>query len=237
MSYFVRTFVRITKNILRDFVEAHKFRKNSLYKHMVQKSFETSIEFANHNLINARRFNNRKDLIKFCINNSPKDGIYAEFGVYKGESIKIIAQSFKNKNIYGFDSFDGLPEDWGTVMPQGSFGLNRLPEVPNNVKLIKGLFKDTLPNFLSVNIENFSFIHVDCDLYQSTKDIFDIIETRITSGTVILFDELINVVDWQSHEYRAFQEFAERTGIKFKYIAYHSEQTIGAGTEVAVQII
>jgi hypothetical protein len=44
---------------------------------------------------------------KFSI---PRDGYWFEFGVHSGSTINTLS-SFCEK-IYGFDSFEGLPEDW-----------------------------------------------------------------------------------------------------------------------------
>ena len=65
--------------------------------------------------------------------------------------------------IYGFDSFEGLPEDWRTGYGKGAFR-GALPEVPGHVTLVKGLFGATLPGFLQEHGEEVSFVHIDCDL-------------------------------------------------------------------------
>ena len=41
-----------------------------------------------------------------------EDGLFLEFGVYKGTSINFISSLIPDKKIYGFDSFGGLPEEW-----------------------------------------------------------------------------------------------------------------------------
>jgi hypothetical protein len=86
-----------------------------------------------------------------------QNGLWLEFGVCYGGSINRIARYTKNK-IYGFDSFIGLPEKWsridnsGVTYPEGAFSLGgNLPKVVENVELIKGWFKDTLPVFLNAH--------------------------------------------------------------------------------------
>lgn len=209
---------------------------------MALSAFQSSMSFANEHLKGARRFNSRDHLIEYCIEQTKNEfrveGLYAEFGVYKGDSLKIICDAVgSNVAVFGFDSFEGLPQDWGTVLSKGAFALDRLPKVPNNAVLIKGWFKDTLLKFIKEYHKPFAFIHIDCDLYQSTKDVLDILAPQIMPGTIILFDEYINIVDWENHEFRAFQEFVSQNNMVFEYIAYHSEQTLGAGTEVAVRIL
>jgi len=79
-------------------------------------------------------------------------GVCVELGVASGNSITLIANYLANsQSIYGFDSFEGLPESWydGCNNYQvGAFSTGgMLPTVPSNVTLIKGWFNETLPKF------------------------------------------------------------------------------------------
>jgi predicted O-methyltransferase YrrM len=93
------------------------------------------------------------------------------------------------------------------------------------VILHKGWFSDTLPLFLDEYSESVRFLHVDCDLYSSTRTIFSALADRLVPGTVIVFDEFFNYPGWQECEYKAFMEFVS-TGRRFEYLAYNcrSEQ-------------
>lgn len=93
------------------------------------------------------------------------------------------------------------------------------PQVNENVRLVKGRFNETLPEFVKEHTEPCAFIHVDCDLYSSTKTIFDNLKNQIVSGTVIAFDEYFNYPGWQEGEYKAFMEYVEENNIEFEYIA------------------
>ncbi|CAB5221568.1 Macrocin-O-methyltransferase [uncultured Caudovirales phage] len=143
------------------------------------------------------------------------EGLYLEFGVYKGDSIKKLS-NLTNNTFYGFDSFEGLPEKWRDGSPAGTFKCSppHHLEEEANIKLVVGLFNETLEPFLETHKENVAFVHIDCDLYSSTKYIFDTLESRIKPGTVILFDELYHYPEWELHEYKAFVEFLDRTGYK-----------------------
>jgi hypothetical protein len=153
--------------------------------------------------------------------------------VYKGDTIKFIANIKKLTKIYGFDSFEGLPEFWRDGFNIGGFSLKgQLPEVPSNVLLYKGWFNETLPEFLNNNKDNVSFIHIDCDLYSSTKTIFDILGERIRKGTIIVFDEYFNYPFWKEHEYKAFQEFVSDRGINYQFIGFNRYHE-----QVAVKIL
>lgn len=174
----------------------------------------------------------RSNLLRFAVGNVSIDGLWLEFGVYKGKSIRKIAVR-TDADVYGFDSFEGLPEDWVLSYRKGDFSLNgRLPqELPTNVKLVKGEFSETLPAFIRAHNDPVAFVHIDCDLYHSTRTIFTHIRNKITAGTVILFDEFHNFPGWQQHEYRAFMEFIDGSRYGFDYIGFAS-----AYNSVAVRI-
>ena len=95
-------------------------------------------------------------IYKAIQNNKDGDNLFLEFGVYTGGSINLFSKQLKkvNGNIHGFDTFEGLTEDWLThvFFPKGSLSLNKkLPKVENNVHLIKGKIQETLENFLDNN--------------------------------------------------------------------------------------
>ena len=156
------------------------------------------------------------------------DGQILDFGVYKGASTRALARIFPDRKIHGFDSFEGLPEDWSHDL-KGSFGhiAGALPSVPNNVSLWPGWFEDSLPQWMQDHSGSpISILRIDCDIYSSTKTIFDVLEPLIQAGTWIVFDELIGLRGWEQHEYKAFLEFIERTGFDYEYIAYGLSYTI-----------
>jgi hypothetical protein len=148
----------------------------------------------------------------------PVDGLIAEFGVYKGDSIRVLAKAVPTNIIHGFDSFVGLPGKWErglNVYPAGHFSVNgALPQVPDNVRLHKGWFKDTIPPFLATNPGPVRFLNIDCDIYSSTKDILTLCNERIHPGAVIYFDEICDwggcvhrYPNWHEHEIKALTEW------------------------------
>jgi hypothetical protein len=146
------------------------------------------------------------------------DGLWLEFGVCSGNTINIISSKTKNK-VYGFDSFLGLPEDWGNHQPKGTYNRNgNLPVVNNNVELVVGLFQDTLDDFLKEHEEPVAYLHLDADLYSSTKFVLDKLKKRIVSGTVISFDEIRNYPEYRDHEIKAWLEFSSKTKISYEWI-------------------
>jgi len=129
-----------------------------------------SAQYYQEHMITAPIFDSDLDLLSAAVRLSCPDGLFLEFGVATGRTIRQIA-SLRSAPIYGFDSFEGLPEHWRSGFDKGSFA-GSLPHVPNNVTLIKGLFDETLAKFLLSNPDKVSFLHVDCDLYSSTKCLF-----------------------------------------------------------------
>jgi len=128
------------------------------------------------------------------------DGLVLEFGFFKGRTIRVVAQS-TDRTVHGFDSFEGLPEDWtGWKRPAGYFALKgALPTVPANVVLHKGWFKDTLPAFVAASTQSVALAHFHCDLYSSTRDVFAALGDRIRPGSVLVFHEYFNYGGWRDH--------------------------------------
>src|SRR5215469_12251142 len=99
-------------------------------------------------------------------------GDYAEFGVYRGGSARLIhALMFGDRKLHLFDSFEGLPEDWTDSKKAGSFKLGP-DEIPNfnsrRTVVHKGWFKDTVPEWAKATTGGLAFVHMDADLYSSS---------------------------------------------------------------------
>ena len=159
------------------------------------------------------------------------NGLILEFGVYNGKSIRYIA-SLTDTAVHGFDSFEGIPENWNDE-PMGSYSANgQLPAVPDNVILHQGWFDNTIPIFKKQNGGVIRFLNIDCDLYGSTKTIFDLLGPQIIPGTVIVFDEFIGYKSWKDDEFKAFQEAVLQYQWKYKLLTFSF-----ATKQVAIKII
>ena len=197
---------------------------------MYQQATIASADYAIANMISARPIraqkyggNGRLDLLEYALGLVAVDGFCAEFGVFQGETLAFAANRV-DKVVYGFDSFEGLPDDWFLGVSRGTFSLKgQLPKLAvaqNNYRLIKGWFVDTLPDFRAQIEGPAAYIHIDCALYSSTKTIFCELADRIVPGTVIVFDEYFNYPGWQKHEFMAFQEFCADHDVTYKYVAF-----------------
>lgn len=173
------------------------------------------------------------------------DGEILEFGVYKGSSINIIAETLKDKTVHGFDSFEGLPEDWpithkDKLNPEnikhkkGYFAVDKLPEVKENVKLWKGWFENTIPQYIEqCQPKQIAFLHVDGDLYSSAKTNLFQLEKYIVKDTIICFDEFYPFgrkayQTWEEGEYKALKEWTSEFDREFEVLSHnlHQQSTI-----------
>lgn len=142
-----------------------------------------------------------------------------EFGVWRGVSIRRLARRFPGARIEGFDSFQGLPDDGRSDWPL-AFPVRRLPAVPGNVRLVPGFFSETLPAFTQGLAPDLAvdLVHVDCDIYSSTRSVFQNLGPWLRPGTVILFDELVNYMEFPENEFFAFYEFLTENGLDFEWL-------------------
>jgi len=146
-------------------------------------------------------------------------GLVLEFGVRHGNSIGQLAGLAKQK-VHGFDSFEGIPEDWHDE-GRGSYSTKGvIPKVPNEVTLHQGWFDETLPEFLKKHAEPVRLINIDCDIYSSTKTVLDLLAPRVVAGTVVVFDEYIGNEHWREDEFKAFQEAVVKFKWRYEYLCF-----------------
>ena len=193
---------------------------------------EDAARFANANLLSIETFPSKLALLGHAVSLVEADtpGLFAEFGVYRGTTINHIAKQ-TDRTVHGFDSFEGLPENWREGFEEGHFKMDQLPEVRDNVVLHKGWFDETLPGFRRTYPEPVAFLHLDADLYSSTKTVLEGLADRIQPGTVLVFDEMIGYPGWQQGEFQAFLEFVETHDVGFTYVGW-----VPTGEQVALRI-
>lgn len=208
-------------------------QSQNTYLERNKRSLESTVDYIESNMQNILSVGDRLSVHEFALDKISIKGLILEFGVYRGETINFIANSVSDK-VYGFDSFEGLPEFWRDGFGKKAFQMNGLPEVKKNVVLVKGWFDESIPKFLHTvsKSEKISYLHIDSDLYSSALTIFNYLGNKIVPGTIIVFDEYFNYPGWQNDEYKAFQEFIAKSQLKYEYLTYN-----GKGEQVAVKIM
>jgi methyltransferase family protein len=142
--------------------------------------------------------------------------LYLEFGVFEGESMRWWSQNLSQPgaNLVGFDSFEGLPEDWHEF-PAGHFQTSGPPQIDDSrVSFEVGWYEDTLPKFTLPDHDQL-ILNVDCDLYSSTSTALRWVEPYLRPGDLIYFDEFPD----RDQEMRAFNELRAGSSRRFKPVA------------------
>ena len=130
------------------------------------------------------------------------------------------------RRFYGFDTFEGLPDDWYDVggellVAKGNFDLGKKsPKIPG-VEFLTGEFQDTLPQYLE-DPAPIALLHIDSDLYSSAVTVLEALEPCIVKNTIIVFDEWIYKHDirYDDCEKKAFLEWASKYNRKFKFLDF-----------------
>lgn len=178
-------------------------------------------------------FDTRFEMHKYVCDAGSEPLDYLEFGVYRGASIKYWSQMAVDpaSRFFGFDTFTGLPEKWELgprSMEAGHFAVDQLPAVDDQrVTLIKGLFQDTLDDFLATYRRNGRMvIHCDADLYSSTLYLLSRLAPVLQPGDAIIFDEFSQPL----HEFRALIDWAQAYRVDYAGLAsaeeYHRQVAI-----------
>ena len=147
---------------------------------------------------------------------STKARPFYEFGVWRGEAFRHLIKAFKKG--YGFDTFEGIPEDWhdektGTYSSDGD-----IPQIEGG-EFIVGKFEDTLPKFFSEPRPAASVINFDADLYSSTICALNFSKPLIDRLTILVFDEFIINKNWEQDEYKALNEFCLKNNYTYEVLA------------------
>ena len=166
------------------------------------------------------------------------DGCVIELGVYKGGTLKALAEEFPKRHLFGFDTFEGMPSEFYNETE--GHGPGDFPVVYeevreflspfNNVQLIKGVFPESMSNFpYSVNylthaFKNISFIHMDMDHGEPTRIALEMFWDKMVPKGIILFDDY----DW--HACRNIKPvvdaFAEKHGLTVHKLTEHQAYVV-----------
>jgi len=172
----------------------------------------------------------RLNHLRHTLSNDMIAGNYLEFGVFEGKSLNHTAELRPNQVIHGFDSFEGLPENWDmgskkTKHKAGYFA-TKIPKVRDNVKLWVGWFDQQIPEYLKVHPDTvIAYLHIDGDLYSSAWTVLSELNHLIVPGTIILFDEFCKFghfskpyKTWKNDEYKALKDWISKYNRQFEIL-------------------
>lgn len=167
-------------------------------------------------------------------------GLLLDLGVWIGWSTRLLAEK-ADRRVYGFDTFEGLVEDWQVedraVVKAGALsiaepyaqrligdtGVTIEDGIPSalgrDVEFVKGSTYDTLAPFLDAHTGPIRLFHMDLDTYESCLHALETCKERFEVGSILVFDEYLVT----NGEMRAFYEFQEKYGFEFQYRAWGLE--------------
>lgn len=146
-----------------------------------------------------------------------RSGIWCEFGVASGGTLRRLVADRGDAVVLGCDSFEGLPEAWdrgGPSFPRGHFACP-VPKIANAVLLV-GSFAETLPSWRPR--APVTLVHIDCDLYASAIAALNAVGPWLAPGAVIVFDEFWNYEGWEGHEARALYEWSAGIALDWRWV-------------------
>lgn len=172
----------------------------------------------------AVELGSREELYRY-VNDSLVEGSnpaidYLEFGVFEGASIRQWCDLNQNESsrFFGFDSFEGLPEDWHSGKRKGAFNTHgKCPDIADSrVSFVAGWFQQSLRGFMTLyRPQSRLVIHVDCDLYSSTLYCLTTLDPVISPGTLVVLDDFFDAL----HVYRALSDYCSAYIRQYKLVA------------------
>ena len=219
LKVFIRNIIRrISLQFFYEKISLNYIQKEKIGKYLIDKAFEDK----------AKYIPLKKDYFRECLEymKNFQNSIFLELGVGDGNSARIISEFFSEKQIYGFDSFDGFKDEpvnnsfWESY--QKDFKNRKMPDLPKNYFLIKGYLEETFNDFVKKNnlhdVDTL-LIHFDMDVYEPTKLILNFVRNS-KKKTIIMFDEFYNYEEFEKHEWRAFYEEIVCNNVNNKMLFY-----------------
>jgi hypothetical protein len=229
-----RILTRVTDEIELRLVDrrARRLPSRNLHNVLWERATQSSADFVEQHLSTSLVFPSKRQLWTYTcelLREKHTHGTCLEFGVAGGRSINFFSKKLPEFQFIGFDSFEGLKEDWiGHHARKGTYSQGGvLPAVNDNVKLVKGWFDDTVPHELkSYDAANIHFYHIDGDTYEAARSALNQVAPLFKNGDLVLFDELIGYPNWQRGEYMALTQAASEAEVNFRFRGFSSQQAL-----------
>jgi hypothetical protein len=148
---------------------------------------------------------------------------YLEFGVATGKSMRAWVANHRHPDsrFHGFDTFEGMPEDWRPDVKKGHFSTGGVPPAIDDPRVTfhKGLFQQTLRPFLAAGGPPRArrlVVHLDADLYSATLYALTQLDGVMPAGTIIVFDEFQSFL----HEFRGWHDYISAYQRTFEWLGF-----------------
>ena len=180
---------------------------------------------ASYTMIGLKRLNNIQELYR-AVRADDIQGDLLEAGVWRGGAsifmrALLACHQDQTRKVWVADSFQGFPpseNEWDQQIPWQQFkslavslgtvksNFSYFNLLDNQVKFLKGWFKDTLP---TADISSLAILRLDGDLYASTMDVLHNLYAKVSKGGFIIVDDYYSVEGCQ----QAVTEFREMHNI------------------------
>ena len=176
--------------------------------------------FRTHFNTQPKIFHDRESLWQFLLGQEKSVELSVlEFGVAWGYCTNyFLSRPSSIQSWHGFDTFEGLPEDWHTEKAGTYTSDGNIPKIKGG-KFIVGKFEDALPGFFAEERPMASIINFDADLYSSTICALNFAKPVIDKHTILIFDEFIMNKNWEQDEYKALEEFCSNNHYTYEVLA------------------
>ena len=218
IHFLKTTFIRFKLHHLFGWMNG--FMENLVWMSRLSKWVATHKKVDYNDFPSKWDYSKRYDLYSYLIK---KEGLedpinYLEFGVATAESFHwwMSENNHPESRFYGFDTFTGLPEDFGHFK-KGTFANgNTVPVIKDERgTFFQGLFQQTLPGFLKTfDNSKKTVIMLDADLYTATLYTLYTMTPFLKRGDVILFDEFVV----PTHEFKAYSDFINSSYLNLEFI-------------------
>jgi hypothetical protein len=138
-------------------------------------------------------FRDLHNLYRLGRDTSPLPGDMAEVGVYRGGSARVLCEVKGLRRLHLFDTFEGIPGADARVDRHhaGDYADTSIDRVRtylqefDGVLFYKGRFPDTAQP-LAEQGTRFSFVHLDVDVYESTRSALEFFIPRLVPGGILV---------------------------------------------------
>lgn len=183
-----------------------------------------------HTMIGSRRMRNLRECVEAVIADDVP-GDLVETGVWRGGATIFMRAILKaygvtDRTVWVADSFEGLPpadtdaypidegipfdamnDVLGVSLAQVQENFRRYDLLDDQVRFIKGYFRDTLP---SAPVEQIAVLRLDGDMYESTINALDALYPKLCDGGFLILDDyrIVPACRQAVNDYRAAHDIS-----------------------------